>query len=88
MGFVALVTMGYGFVTLLQSHGILVMLDEVLLARGLTSPAGLAAWTGLLCDALWRERSKVGRMVINGKVIRTFAIAVILQALWDVFNLL
>ena len=52
MGFAALETMGYGFMTLLQSQGNLVALDEVLLARGLTSPAGHAAWTGLVCAVL------------------------------------
>jgi RsiW-degrading membrane proteinase PrsW (M82 family) len=46
MGFAALETMGYGFVTLLKSQGNLAALDEVLLARGLMSPAGHAAWTG------------------------------------------
>jgi RsiW-degrading membrane proteinase PrsW (M82 family) len=56
MGFAALETMGYGFMTLLQSQGNLVTLDEVLLARGLMSPAGHAAWTGLVCAVLWRER--------------------------------
>jgi RsiW-degrading membrane proteinase PrsW (M82 family) len=55
MGFAALETMGYGFVTLLQSEGNLAALDEVLLARGLTSPAGHAAWSGLVCAVLWRE---------------------------------
>ena len=39
-GFAALETMGYGFVSLLASRGNLGVLDEVLLVRGLTSPAG------------------------------------------------
>jgi RsiW-degrading membrane proteinase PrsW (M82 family) len=86
--FAALETMGYGFVTLLQSQGNLVVLDEVLLARGLTSPAGHAAWTGLVCAVLWRERLRAGRMVLNGKVAGAFATAVVLHALWDTFNLL
>jgi protease PrsW len=88
MGFAALETMGYGFMTLLQSGGNLLVLDEVLLARGLTSPAGHAAWTGLVCAVLWRERTKAGRAILNGKVIGAFAGAVILHALWDTFNLL
>jgi protease PrsW len=88
MGFAALETMGYGFVTLLQSQGSLATLDEVLIARGLTSPAGHAAWTGLVCAVLWRERAKAGRPVLNGKVVGAFATAVILHALWDTFNLL
>jgi len=58
MSFAALETMGYGFVSLLQSKGNLGVLDEVLLLRGLTSPAGHAAWTGIVCAVLWRERAK------------------------------
>ena len=88
MGFAALETMGYGFTTLLQSGGNLGMLDDVLLARGLTSPAGHAAWTGLVCAVLWRERAKAGHAVLNGKVMGAFATAVVLHALWDTFNLL
>ena len=88
MGFAALETMGYGFMALLQSQGNLVALDEVLLARGLTSPAGHAAWTGLVCAVLWRERRRAGRAVVNAKVIGAFANAVVLHTLWDTFNLL
>ena len=88
MGFAALETMGYGFMTLLQSQGNLVALDEVLLARGLTSPAGHAAWTGLVCAVLWRERKRAGRAVVNAKVLGAFATAVVLHALWDTLNLL
>ncbi len=88
MGFAALETMGYGFMTLLQSQGNLLLLDEVLLARGLTSPAGHAAWTGLVCAVLWRERKRAGRVVVNGKVLGAFATAVVLHALWDTFSLL
>jgi protease PrsW len=53
MGFAAFETMGYGFVTVLESRENLARLDEVLLVRGLTSPAGHAAWTGLVTAALW-----------------------------------
>jgi RsiW-degrading membrane proteinase PrsW (M82 family) len=89
MGFAALETMGYGFMTLLlQSQGNLVALDEVLLARGLTSPAGHASWTGLVCAVLWRERKRAGRAVVNARVLGAFATAVVLHALWDTFNLL
>ena len=88
MGFAALETMGYGFMTLLQSQGNLLLLDEVLLVRGLTSPAGHAAWSGLVCAVLWRERKRAGRVVVNGKVLGAFATAVVLHALWDTFSLL
>lgn len=85
MGFAAVETMGYGFVSLLQSRGSLGALDAVLLARGLTSPAGHAAWTGLVCAVLWRERLRAGRAVLNGHVIGAFIVAVGLHTLWDVF---
>lgn len=85
MGFAALETMGYGFVTLLQSRGNLGVLDEVLLLRGLTSPAGHAAWTGIVCAVLWRERAKTGHATLNWRVVGAFATAVALHALWDTF---
>lgn len=86
MGFAALETMGYAFVTLLRSQGNLVVLDGVLFARGLLSPAGHAAWTGFVCAVLWGEREKAGRAVLNWHVLGAFLIAVLLHALWDIFN--
>jgi RsiW-degrading membrane proteinase PrsW (M82 family) len=85
MGFAALETMGYGFTSLLVSKGNLGVLDEVLLVRGLTSPAGHAAWTGLVCAVLWRERVKAGHATFNWRVGGAFATAVVLHALWDTF---
>jgi RsiW-degrading membrane proteinase PrsW (M82 family) len=84
-GFASLETMGYGFVSLLQSKGNLEILDEVLILRGLTSPAGHLAWTGLVCAVLWRERLKVGHAVLNWRVGGAFVTAVVLHALWDTF---
>jgi PrsW family intramembrane metalloprotease len=46
-GLAALETMGNGFVSLLTSRGNLGILDEALLVRGLSSPAGHMSWTGL-----------------------------------------
>ena len=86
MGFAALETMGYGFTSLLLSKGNLSVLDGVLLARGLMSPAGHAAWTGLVCAVPWRERLKVGYATFNWRVGGAFATAVILHALWDTFS--
>lgn len=85
MGFAALETMGYGFVALLQSRGNLGVLDEVLLVRGLTSPAGHAAWTGIVCAVLWRERVRVGRATLDWRVAGAFLTAVLLHTLWDTF---
>ena len=84
MGFAAFETMGYGFVSLLQSRGNLVFVDWVLLLRGLLSPAGHASWTGLVCAVLWRERLKAGHAVLNWSVAAAFLTAVILHALWDI----
>ncbi len=55
----------------------------VLFARGLLSPAGHAAWTGLVCSILWRERLKAGKIQFNWQVLRTFIISILLHALWD-----
>jgi RsiW-degrading membrane proteinase PrsW (M82 family) len=85
MGFAAIETMGYGFTSLLVSKGNLGVLDEVLLFRGLMSPAGHAAWTGLVCAVLWRERVKAGHATFNWRVGGAFVTAVILHALWDTF---
>jgi protease PrsW len=84
-GFAGLETMGYGFVSFLQSKGNLGILDEVLLVRGLISPAGHLAWTGLVCAVLWRERLKAGHATVNWRVGGAFATAVILHAVWDTF---
>lgn len=84
-GFAALETMGYGFVSLLASRGNLGVLDEVLLVRGLSSPAGHMSWTGLVCAVLWRERLKAGHATLNWRVLGAFLVAVILHALWDTF---
>ena len=84
-GFAGLETMGYGLVSLLSSKGNLGVLDEVLLVRGLTSPAGHIAWTGLVCAVLWRERLRVGHATFNWRVGGAFATAVVLHALWDTF---
>jgi RsiW-degrading membrane proteinase PrsW (M82 family) len=85
MGFAALETMGYGFVSLIRSGGDIGILEETLFFRGLLSPAGHAAWTGMVCAVLWRERQRLGHWVVNGAVLGAFALAVLLHALWDTF---
>lgn len=77
MGFAALETMGYGLVALIQSGGRIGPAEEVLLLRGLLSPVGHAAWTGLVCAALWR------RPLSWPAVAAAFATAVALHTLWD-----
>ncbi len=84
MGFAALETMGYALVALINSNGNVGQLEDTLLVRGLLSPAGHGAWTGLVCAVLWRERVRAGgRAILNGAIVTAFAAAVILHALWD-----
>ncbi len=88
MGFAALETMGYALVSFIQSQGDTGVLYQVLIVRGFLSPAGHAAWTGFVCAVLWRERERRGHVVINGKVIGAFLLAIILHALWDIVNVI
>ena len=83
MGFAALETMGYGLASLVQSRGNVGTLEETLLIRGLLSPVGHAAWTGLICGVLWRQREQTGRS-FNAGVIWVFVLALVLHALWDI----
>ncbi len=87
MGFAALETISYGISALTQSQGNIGSLEQVLLLRGLLSPAGHAAWTGIVCSVLWREREKVGHAVINLAVIGFFLLAVVLHFSWDFVNM-
>jgi RsiW-degrading membrane proteinase PrsW (M82 family) len=86
MGFAALETMGSSLVSFLESGESLGFLNEVLLVRGLTSPAGHGAWTGLVCAVLFRERLRAGHAVLNWRIAGAFLTAVVLHALWDTFN--
>lgn len=83
MGFAALETMGYALVALIESEGNIGRLEEVLLIRGLLSPAGHAAWTGLISATLWHQREKTGKLLtISTGII--FILAVGLHALWNI----
>jgi RsiW-degrading membrane proteinase PrsW (M82 family) len=85
MGFAALETMGYAMVYLIQSGGSISVLQQVLLIRGLLSPAGHAAWTGFVCAVLWRQRQRTGHP-LSLPVIGAFLLAIALHSLWDVVN--
>jgi RsiW-degrading membrane proteinase PrsW (M82 family) len=82
-GFAALETMGYGFVTLLQSKGSITDTVDVLLLRGIMSPAGHMAWTGIAATALYAaaESGWTGRKV--GGFLGAFILAVALHTAWD-----
>jgi protease PrsW len=86
MGFAALETLGYGFVTLLATGGDLTDVEGLLLLRGALSPAGHAAWTGLAAAALWWAHAQRWRPRALAGVVGVFLFVVVLHALWDVTN--
>jgi RsiW-degrading membrane proteinase PrsW (M82 family) len=84
MGFAALETMGYAFTALLSSNGNIGTVEETLFLRGLTSPAGHTAWTGLTAGALWALiATPSGKRFLA--FLGTFAGAVVLHTCWDTF---
>jgi RsiW-degrading membrane proteinase PrsW (M82 family) len=83
MGFVLMETMGYGLVELIQSGGRIGDAEQTLLARGVLSPGGHAAWTGLVAAALWRTDVRSGRRRAWIALVAAFAATVFLHALWD-----
>lgn len=86
MGFAALETVGYGLLAFTQSQGRIGDVEQTLLLRGLLSPAGHVAWTGLVCSVLWKERQKAGHPTINIAVIAAFIGAACLHTGWNVVN--
>lgn len=81
-GFAVLETMGYAFVALLRSGGNVGAAEQTLLIRGLLSPAGHAAWTGLTCWGLWRfVIAPTGRHFLG--FLGMYAVAVALHTAWD-----
>jgi len=82
-GFAALETMGYAFVALVQSRGDLATVDDLLLVRGLLSPAAHMAWTGLAATALWSVRSRGWSLRALGGFAGAYVLASGLHAAWD-----
>jgi RsiW-degrading membrane proteinase PrsW (M82 family) len=81
-GFAVLETMGYAFVALIQSGGNVGAAEQTLFIRGLLSPAGHAAWTGLACWGLWRFAvAPSGRRFLG--FLGMYALAVALHTAWD-----
>jgi RsiW-degrading membrane proteinase PrsW (M82 family) len=87
MGFAALETMGYGVTALIDTNGDVRAVEQILLIRGLLSPLGHAAWTGIICGVLWSQRAKFGRITINLKVIAAFIFVVVLHTAWNIVSL-
>ncbi len=82
MGFAAFETMGYGLTALLLSQGRIDEVVKLLFVRGVLAPAGHAAWTGLICAALWHARLRPG-VRSAAVVVGAFLTVVTLHALWD-----
>jgi len=82
-GFAVLETMGYAFVTLLQSRGDVAAVQAVLFERGVLSPAAHMAWTGLSAAALWQAAIAGWRPRALGRFVVVFLIAVGLHTAWD-----
>jgi RsiW-degrading membrane proteinase PrsW (M82 family) len=82
-GFAALETMGYAFVTLIETRGDLGTVDGVLLLRGLLSPAAHMAWTGLTAAALWEAAACRWQARAVLRFVLVFLVAVGLHTTWD-----
>jgi protease PrsW len=81
-GFAVLETMGYGFVALIQSGGNVGAVEQTLFIRGVMSPAGHAAWTGLSCWGLWLLAAhRSGRRYLA--FVGLLALAIVLHTCWD-----
>jgi RsiW-degrading membrane proteinase PrsW (M82 family) len=83
MGFASFESMGYGLVELIESHGEIGDTEALLAVRGVLSPAGHAAWTGLVCSVLWRTRASDSDARAPLWIAAAFLTAVGLHALWD-----
>ena len=82
-GFAALETMGYAFVTLIETRGDLGTVDGLLLLRGLLAPAAHMAWTGLTAAALWEAAARGWQARALLRFVVVYLIAVGLHATWD-----
>jgi RsiW-degrading membrane proteinase PrsW (M82 family) len=82
-GFAALETMGYAFVTLISSRGDLAAVDNVLVLRGLLSPAAHMAWSGLTATALWYAAARGWKIGAVWRFVAVFLLAVALHTTWD-----
>lgn len=81
-GFAVLETMGYALVSLINSGGNVDAAEQTLLVRGVLSPAGHGAWTGLTCWGLWMFAVRPsGRRLLMFAGL--FALAVALHTAWD-----
>jgi len=81
-GFAALETTGYAFVTMVHSGDVTDTVD-LLVLRGVLSPAGHMAWTGISAAALYAAGASGWQLRKVLQFVPAFAAAVVLHALWD-----
>ncbi|GGL99000.1 PrsW family intramembrane metalloprotease [Nakamurella endophytica] len=81
--FAVLETMGYAFVTLIVTRGNVTAVGGVLMERGVLSPAGHMAWTGLTAAALWMAAVERWSARAVLRFVLVFAVAVGLHTAWD-----
>ena len=81
--FAMLETMGYAFVTLLQTGGDLEPVTHLLVVRSVSEPGGHAAWTGLACAALFAIPRSRRRWLGWLRFLAVFAGVAGLHATWD-----
>jgi RsiW-degrading membrane proteinase PrsW (M82 family) len=82
-GFAVLETMGYAFVVLIRSSGNLDVVQEVLFARGVLSPAAHMAWTGLTTAALFTAAAARWQPPALARFAGVFLVVVALHTAWD-----
>jgi protease PrsW len=81
IGFAAFETMGYGLTSLMHAGVEISDLEQVLIMRGLFAPLGHAAWTALICGAIWHYQNQGLKQIIVPLLY--FILAVVLHTLWD-----
>jgi RsiW-degrading membrane proteinase PrsW (M82 family) len=82
-GFAVSETMGYAFVALVRSRGDLGVVNTVLVDRGVLSPAGHMAWTGLTAAALWWAATVGWRRRAVAGFLGVYLLVSVLHAAWD-----
>jgi protease PrsW len=85
-GFAVMETLGYSAVALISSHDQVSQADQVLLQRGLFTPATHMAWTGLTAAALWYAAARGWRPRALAVLAGVFAVTVVLHATWNILG--
>jgi protease PrsW len=81
MGFAAFETLGFSLLTLMSFLSNITDMEQLLIIRGMFSPLNHAAWTGLICGAIWHYQGQKGKMILMP--LAYFLLAVILHFCWN-----